>query len=105
MKNIALVFVLFAFFYACNNSSNEKNTSDEANLIQVQFEVKGMTCSGCENAIINNVNEIDGVDLVEASHEAGQTTVTYDKNKTNIEEITLAIQDKGYEVLSHEEVQ
>lgn len=44
--------------------------------ISATYNVTGMTCGHCANAIREEVAEIAGVDGVEVSHETGILTVT-----------------------------
>lgn len=61
------------------------------------FEVKGMTCGGCEVGVKVAVRQLDGIDKVTASHEESRATVTYDPSKVSAEDIEAAIEKIGYE--------
>ncbi len=64
---------------------------------ELLLNVEGMHCGGCENRIQNAVSDIDGVESVEAKHDAGTVKVTLNKD---IDEkvIAEAIEDIGFEV-------
>ncbi len=76
-----------------------QHTMDPQNRTEITLQVEGMTCVGCENAVINRVAGINGVESVEASHTAKQATIVYDKTKTNPEAIAQTIEDVGYKVV------
>lgn len=46
---------------------------------ELELNVIGMHCSGCENRIKNVVSEIKEVKKVEANHETGKVNVTLKK--------------------------
>lgn len=67
-------------------------------MLEMEFRIKGMTCTGCEKHIDHAVNEVEGVISSKASFINGNTIVTFDKSKTNEEEIEEAINTTGYTV-------
>ncbi len=63
---------------------------------ELELNVKGMHCSGCENRIKNVVEELKEVKKVEANHETGKVNITLKKDvndeikekiKSNIEKL------------------
>ena len=62
-----------------------------------------MTCDGCENAIKAGVENLDGIALVESSHEEGWTKVKYDANQTDLQQIEEKITETGYTVKGEKE--
>ena len=62
------------------------------------YEVKGMTCTGCEEAISASVKKIDGVKEVAADYKSGRVVVTFDPGKASPEAIGKAIEKPGYKV-------
>ena len=62
-----------------------------------KIDVKGMVCGGCETVIEGAVNDIDGVIEVKADYLAGLCTVSFENNKTSLENIYQVIEDKGYQ--------
>ena len=87
-----------------NNLGDKAPAASEAtdiapqNRIETVFLIEGMTCTGCENAIINRVAELKGVQAVDADHQAMETHVVYDKSKVSEASIIAAITDAGYSV-------
>lgn len=107
-KNFLLIITLFAasmlaFPYYSNvfydNSRNESLVASEDNIIKEKFEVKGMTCSGCEAPIENEVNKLSGIIWVQASYENANTTVEFDKTKVTESKIIETINKTGYKVV------
>ncbi len=66
------------------------------------FDVMGMTCGSCEEAIVQTVGQLDGVDMVESRHETGRTTVLYRPAGVTREAIVEAIEGLGYSVINSE---
>ncbi len=105
------IFVLLAIvtmaFAACNRASEE--VSDEQvqkadinpeNVVLIDMDVEGMTCTGCENTIKTGVSELEGVVEVEASHVNAKTFVKVDTSLTPTETIHEKISSSGYKVQS-----
>lgn len=65
---------------------------------EVKFSVNGMTCSSCAEHVKHEVNKLSGILNAKASYEMGNAIVTFDNSKTNIAEITKAINSTGYSV-------
>lgn len=65
---------------------------------KVILDVKGMSCSHCENAIKKAVGAIDGVDEVTVDLKANTVSVGYDSAKVQLDSIKTAIEDQGYDV-------
>ncbi len=65
--------------------------------MEINLNVEGMMCSGCENRVQNSLKTIEGVTNVVASHTNKKVTVT---TNGNVEKSVLkeAIEDLGYEV-------
>ncbi|MFT4831770.1 MAG: mercuric ion transport protein [Psychroserpens sp.] len=107
-KKFLLVITLFAglmlafpyytqLFYP--NTNREVVYVTESNIDNVEYSIKGMTCSGCEVHIESEVNKLDGIIEVKANHEKGNTVVTYDKTKVTNQEIEDAVGKTGYIII------
>ena len=106
MKKFIIPILIILISGACSQSG--KNTDEHnkgprveiapENLMQLSFEVKGMTCEGCENAIVASISKLDGIQEAIASHTEESTVVSFDASKTDAEAIAQAISDAGYEV-------
>lgn len=62
------------------------------------ISVKGMTCSGCVNAVFKALSAVEGVKNVDVSLEQNQATVTYDDGVVKDEVLKAAVEDAGYDV-------
>lgn len=65
--------------------------------MEINLNVEGMMCSGCENRVQNALKQIEGVTDVVANHTNKTVKVT---TNGNVEEkiIRETIEDIGYEV-------
>jgi len=113
MKNLLFILLAGLFMVACGTSEEKtesagevttENSLDVANeeLLSIQFNVSGMTCTGCENTVKKSVTGLEGVSDVTASHTDSVAVVTFDKSQTSIDQISQAIESKGYEVAGYE---
>ncbi len=100
---IILALLVTALFASCSNvnKASEQKTETEQTMpvaepTAVVFHVEGMTCDHCEESIQKGVNELQGINLVEANHEDSTTKVIYDPSKTDLEAIKAAIEKRGY---------
>ena len=108
-KGIYLLLMLFVMT-ACSQTAKKPAESPaepsmemaSENLQNVSFEVKGMTCEGCENAIVTSIHKLDGIEEASASHTGESTQVSFDASRTSVEDISQAIANAGYEVTGHE---
>lgn len=65
---------------------------------EIELNVEGMHCEGCENRIKNVLKTVEGVKEVEASHKEGKVKVEAEEN-TNLEEIKERIEDLDFKVV------
>jgi copper chaperone CopZ len=72
--------------------------SPAANETVLHFDVQGMSCSGCENAIVSKLTDMPAVTACTASHESGTAEVTVTDPSVQTA-IAGAIVDLGYEVV------
>lgn len=106
MRILLIALFITVLGSACSSSGIKSAGGESAgdlsipieNLQLVHLEVKGMTCEGCENAIVSSIRKLDGIQEAKASHTAEETIVKFDSTKTCIEAISEAIADAGYKV-------
>jgi len=107
-KKFLLIVTLFAglmlafpyysqIFYS--NTSKEVVYVKESKISEVEYNIKGMTCTGCEVHIESEVNKLEGIIEVKANHEKGNTIVKYDKTKVTNNEIEDAVKKTGYKII------
>lgn len=64
---------------------------------EIVLKVEGMMCGGCENRVKNALNEIEGIENVEANHKEGLVKITINKEISE-DMLKERIEDLGYEV-------
>ena len=67
---------------------------------EIEIQVSGMHCSGCENRVKNAVSDIKGVKEVKANHETGKVNVMLKKdcNEEILKEIKQAVERMDFKV-------
>ena len=65
-----------------------------------EYTVQGMTCGHCELSVKEEVGEVAGVTVVEASHETGKVAVSGD-GFTDAQ-VAAAVEEAGYSVVSED---
>lgn len=102
---LAVLMLAFPTYSQIFYSQPNKETVyvSQSNIVKKTFEVKGMTCSGCEAPVQSEVNKLDGIISVKASYENANTVVSYDKTKVDETSIVKAINSTGYKVLPNKD--
>ena len=105
MRLIIILICLTLITAGCpssgSKSSGDKTTdkvSISEDLSQIHLDVSGMTCEGCENAIVASIKKLDGIQEASASHTNAEATIVFDSTLTTVSDITRAIVDAGYSV-------
>jgi len=73
---------------------------DQSSIEEIEYSIKGMTCTGCEAHIESEVFKLGGIVSVEASYTEANTVVKYDMAKVSQNEIEQAILKTGYIIMS-----
>lgn len=60
------------------------------------FDVYGMKCHSCENAVENEINNLEGIINIEADHKNSMVIVTYENEICNDDKIKTAIKNSGF---------
>ena len=66
------------------------------------LEVPGMSCAHCEAAVKREVVRVAGVGNVDV--DLTTKLVTVDGDRLDLQEISAAVDEAGYEVVGHQEV-
>ena len=66
-------------------------------MVQMRFEVTGMVCGGCAEAVERVVSGVSGVGGVEVSHEGGTAVVVHD-GSADAEAVYAAVRAAGFDV-------
>jgi len=67
-------------------------------MANINLNVEGITCGGCEKSIKNALMERAGVSNVSASHETGIVAIEFDEGKIQESELKQAIAEAGFDV-------
>lgn len=108
MKKVIYFIVIILFCASCSSGSKKAGTASETpavsaeHLTLVKFDVEGMTCEGCENAVKTSINKLEGIQEVSASFKAGESLVKFDSTLVNRKMISEAISGAGYKVTGFE---
>lgn len=84
-------------------TSAEVALVDQSNIEEIEYSIKGMTCTGCEAHIESEVFKLGGIVSVDASYTEANTLVKYDVDKVSPGEIEQAILKTGYTIVSENE--
>lgn len=63
--------------------------------MSLKLSVEGMSCGGCEQNVVEALEGLDGVESVDADHEANTVAVEGDADEA---EVSAAIENAGYTV-------
>jgi copper chaperone len=62
------------------------------------LEVRGMSCSHCEQTIIDGLAGVSGVDKVKANHKRDSVTIYHKDSPPDMEQIRKKVIELGFEV-------
>lgn len=98
---LMLAFPLYAKVFFPNNEK-QVIIIDKSNIQTAEFTITGMDCEACEQEVKHEVNKLSGIVKADVSYQNGNAQVQFDNSKTNLEEITKAINSTGYKVTKSE---
>lgn len=102
MKVVVFMVVTFLMVGCQSGNKKENNTGETPAQIVLSEEtlnISGMHCNMCVASIEKGVNEVEGVQFVKANLDDSTAVVRFDKNKTNLNEISRAVEKRGYSVI------
>lgn len=67
------------------------------NLSATSFEIEGMTCASCAQAIEKSVGKLAAVSSVNVNLATEKMTVTFDEAALNVSDIVRTVEDTGYQ--------
>jgi len=67
------------------------------NIASQTFEIEGMTCASCVQAIEKSVSKVDGIQEVSVNLATEKMDVSYDEDAVTTGNIIKAVQDAGYQ--------
>lgn len=62
------------------------------------LEVTGMSCTGCEQNVVEALEGLEGVSEASADHESNEVRVEHDPSLADIASIGGAVEQAGYSV-------
>ncbi|MCF6273436.1 MAG: cadmium-translocating P-type ATPase [Rhodobacteraceae bacterium] len=71
---------------------------DFSNITKAEFPVIGMNCGGCAKKVKKALEELDGVENADVSHEESKAVVVFDPSKTGIEALKAAVLAMDYKL-------
>ena len=69
-------------------------------MADVTFTVDGMVCEGCVGSVQKALKSHDGVESARASLEEANVQITYDPSAVDLDILTGAIQEAGFDIVS-----
>ncbi len=72
-------------------------------MTQVVLDVRGMSCTGCEERIGKVLGRLEGVHHTGADHRTGQVRVTFNADQVQPQVLAERIEQAGYQVTTSEE--
>lgn len=100
---LMLAFPMYASVFF-TKTTNQTIVKDNSNIQTAEFKINGMTCSGCEEHVNNEVNKLTGIIETTVSYENGNAIIEFDQTQTNIDEIEKVIGKTGYSVTDKKEI-
>ncbi|MFA8434492.1 MAG: cation transporter [Marinifilaceae bacterium] len=104
MKNVWMLLLVSGLLLSCQTNSKKTESKEKTEVSKImdiqelELDVKGMTCTGCEKSVENGLKQIDGVVEVKASHKENKVLIKIEKNKMDREAINQKIETIGYSV-------
>ena len=95
-----LILIIYSLIAVSCSGNGKKAAETENNKVVSVIEVSigGMTCTGCEQTIQNNVGKLEGIKSVKASFTTGMAMVEYFDGIADTSVIREAITGSGYTV-------
>jgi copper chaperone CopZ len=97
---LLLSFILIGFVTVAT-SCGSKNKTEKASLETasvIEVSIGGMTCTGCEQTIQNNLGKLEGIKSVKASFTTGNALVEYLPGKVDTLKMKETVTGSGYTV-------
>jgi copper chaperone CopZ len=94
---ILIVYILVAV--SCSGKGKKAAETEKNQKVSViEVSIGGMSCTGCEQTIQNNVGKLEGIKSVKASYTTGMAMIEYFEGVVDTTGIKEAISGSGYTV-------
>ena len=67
----------------------------------VVLDVTGMKCGGCESAVKQTLEDLNGIEKVVPNHKLNKVEIAYSTATIDVTQIKQAIEELGYKVQSN----
>jgi len=100
----AVLMMAFPYYSPIFYPDNKKEVVyvNAPDIVTMDMDINGMTCSACDSHVAHAAYEVDGVLNAKADHHTGKAVVKYDKSKTTADAIIQSIDATSYKVVKHE---
>jgi copper chaperone CopZ len=95
---LRLILISFVAVAASCSSKNKTEKAPAETLSVIEVSIGGMTCTGCEQTIQNNLGKLDGIKSVKASFTTGNAVVEYLPGKVDTLKMKETVTGSGYTV-------
>lgn len=99
---VMMTFPLYAGMFYPKSQRTEVPITEQNNIVQATFHIIGMTCQACEGHVNTELEKVSGVTGYITSYASKSSVVDFDKSKTDLQTIALAIGKTGYKVKNYE---
>ncbi|MFN4315347.1 MAG: mercuric transport protein MerTP [Chitinophagaceae bacterium] len=94
---LMIAFPSYAKFFYSNDQSAVIN-ADPSTIRSVELSISGMTCAACEEHVTHELKKLPGIIESTVSYKNKNALIRFDDSKTNIKDITSAVNATGYKV-------
>lgn len=97
----AIALISFPYYAKVFYPKAEKQNAvvvESSNIQSASFQIKGMTCGGCEEHVNSELSKVAGIIKYKTSYADRSSLVTFDKTRVDIKSIMAAISNTGYTV-------
>ncbi|MEX2564722.1 MAG: mercuric transport protein MerTP, partial [Cyclobacteriaceae bacterium] len=84
---VSIAFPYYSHIFFSSNDKKEVVIVNASDAEKTTFDVKGMTCGGCEAHVESEVNKLPGIVKVDANHKEATAKVEFDQSKVTLVQI------------------
>ena len=70
----------------------------QADGTKATFKLDGLTCGSCSEKVSTELKTVSGIILAAVDYQSGRVEVAFDKSKTDVKKIELALAKTGYKI-------
>jgi copper chaperone len=98
MRIFVYLAMLVLISMGCNPKKSAKDAGANAEPVNVELSVSGMSCMGCVETVRYSISQVEGVDTVSVSLDQANAQVTFNPGVTDTIAIRKAVELNGYKV-------